>query len=111
MTSPERQRFDVDALNEDDPFEIDDGNRPHLFKHGLCPADLYDLWDCDPAYFPAQPDGEADWLLVGSAPGNAYLCAPLAPPNGERVDQCRPIGLYQASFTLTTQYVVMIERG
>jgi hypothetical protein len=28
-----RSRFDIDLLDPDNPFEIDDGNRPHLYKH------------------------------------------------------------------------------
>jgi len=28
-----RVRFDLDLLDPDDPFEIDDANRPHLYKH------------------------------------------------------------------------------
>jgi len=28
-----RIRFDPDLLDADDPFEIDEGNRAHLYKH------------------------------------------------------------------------------
>jgi len=28
-----RDRFEIDLLDPDDPFEIDDQNRPHLYKH------------------------------------------------------------------------------
>jgi len=27
------KRLDVDLLDPEDPFEIDDGNRVHLYKH------------------------------------------------------------------------------
>jgi hypothetical protein len=38
-----RARFDPELLDPDDPFEIDDGNRPHLAKHSPhTDADLMD---------------------------------------------------------------------
>jgi hypothetical protein len=108
VSEPLRTRFDVEALNPDDPFEIDMGNRPHLFKHGLSEEDLLDVWWGDPVYFPSSMSSSADWLLVGPVPGNVHLCSPLAPANSGRIDQCRPIGLYRASMALTMDYQMVI---
>jgi len=73
-----RQRFDYHLLDPEQPSEIDDGNEPHLFKHlpvhgadfvRVGPEDLYDLYVTDaPVFFPARPDGPADWLIVGQVP-------------------------------------------
>jgi hypothetical protein len=102
-----RVRFDFRLLDAEDPFEIDDGNRPHLFKH--LPVDgrgrpvavgLEDILDVylygDPLFFEANEGGSADWLMVGIVPG-LTICVPLAPPNGGDVGRCRPIGIYKAS--------------
>lgn len=111
MTQPQRTRFDVDTLDSNDPFEIDFGNTPHLYKHGLSMADLYDLWYGLPVYFPGIEAGAADWLLVGPVPGNTMLCAPLAPPNGGQYGRCRPIGLYRASVVLSMEYEDVMREG
>ena len=40
-----RERFDLDALDPDDPFELDSGNLPHLAKHAPFTAeDALDAW-------------------------------------------------------------------
>jgi hypothetical protein len=39
----DRTRFDPELLDEHDPFDIDDGNRPHLAKHS--PHSAEDLGD------------------------------------------------------------------
>jgi hypothetical protein len=40
-----KERFDVDALDPDDPFEIDDDNMPHLAKHApFTSEDVLDAW-------------------------------------------------------------------
>jgi len=47
--------FDVDALDEDWPFEVDQ-QAAHLFKHpklGL--DDVADVWASDPMFYPAKP--------------------------------------------------------
>jgi hypothetical protein len=37
--------FDPDDLDPEDPFELDSGNRPHLFKHNhYGESDLYDIY-------------------------------------------------------------------
>jgi hypothetical protein len=40
--------LDIDALDDEDPFEVDD-QAAHLFKHaGLGVDDAYDVWRSDP---------------------------------------------------------------
>lgn len=54
-----RERFDLDALDPDDPFELDSGNLPHLAKHAPFTAeDVVDAWTFgDPLFYPAADDG------------------------------------------------------
>jgi hypothetical protein len=51
-----RQRFNPDLLDgEGEPFEIDNGNRPHLFSHGhYGEHDLDDVLEHDGALFEAD---------------------------------------------------------
>lgn len=60
--------------------------------------------DGDPRLYPAKPDGEADWLIVGVIPGSVHITAPVAPPKATNHRKCRPIGLYVASFGLAKIY-------
>lgn len=107
--------FDVDLLDDDDPFEIDDFNLPHLYSHAtqtgipLGPDDIYDLWTADLLFYEATAVGDAEWLMVGIVPGNITLCVPLAPPMSGDVSKCRPIGVYEASVDLKIQYLA--DRG
>lgn len=46
--------FDLDQLDDNDPFEID-GQAAHLFKHaGLGIDDIQDVWQSDPLFY--QPN-------------------------------------------------------
>jgi len=93
--------LDIDLLDDEDPFEIDD-QAPHLFKHpGLGIADVYELWRSDPLFYPAKPP--AHWLLVGEV-GGRVLVVPLAPPDSDIPTKCRPIGCYDAATHLVTRY-------
>ena len=93
--------FDIDLLDDDDPFEIDD-QAAHLFKHAtLGAADLYEVWQGDPLFYPAIPP--ADWLMVAEVAGRV-LVVPLAPSASGDPTQCRPIGCYLASKSLADQY-------
>lgn len=108
-----RSRFNPDLLDPDDPFEIDEGNRPHLYKHlpneagrhvAVGIEDIYDVYVADlPIYYEADEEGPADWLMVGEVPA-LVLIAPLAPPNGGDEKSCRPIGIYSASGASRAQY-------
>jgi hypothetical protein len=100
-------RFDIDLLDSENPFEIDEGNRPHLHKHLpeddrgrpvlVGPSDILDVYlDGDPSYFEGSAAGAADWLMVGMVPG-LVICVPLTPPNSGDVRYCRPIGIYKPS--------------
>lgn len=106
-----RIRFDYTLVDWEggDPFEIDDGNRPHLFKHvpfGV--EDLYDMLDGEPVVAPADITlGPADWLLLAELPGEGIAVAPLAPPRAGPVEvtrQARPIGLYHAGGPEADEY-------
>jgi hypothetical protein len=96
--------FDIHRLDPEDPFEIDDDNRPHLYKHlhwsdgryiGLDIGDLYDVYFSDPIFLELV-EGPADWKMVGGMT-SLILTVPLAPPRSGDPTKCRPIGLYPAA--------------
>lgn len=94
-------RFGLDALDEDDPFEIDD-QASHLFKHApFGTDDVYEVWRSDPLFYPAMPP--ADWLMVVEIDGRV-LVVPLAPPDSGDPSRCRPIGCYLAAAHLADRY-------
>jgi hypothetical protein len=100
-----RERFDLEALDPDDPFELDDGNIPHLAKHAPFTAeDALDAWTFgEPLFYPFAEDGPADWLMVARIPG-AIVAVPLAPPLSGDPSKCRPIGVYEPSRTVAQRY-------
>lgn len=94
-----RQRFDPSLLDwEGELFEIDDGNRAHLFRHlHYGEQDLDDILEYESVLLEADlTKGDADWLLVGQPPDEPPLVVPLAPSNYGNIRQARPIGIYQA---------------
>lgn len=94
-------RFDFDLLDQQDPFEIDE-QIVHLFKHaGLGVADVLELWDSDPIFYPARPP--AHWLMLGDLEGRV-LMVPLAPSRSGDPTKCRPIGCYEAGRALADRY-------
>ena len=93
--------FDLDLLDESDPFEID-AQTAHLFKHPrLGTNDIRDVWASDPMFYPAKPP--AHWLMVAEVAGTV-LMVPLAPARDGNPKRCRPIGCYEASKHLADQY-------
>jgi hypothetical protein len=75
------ERFDLDLLDEEDPFEIDT-QAAHLFKHPhLGIDDIDDVWA-----------------------GGRVLVVPLAPARSGDPRRCRPIGCYEAADRLAAQY-------
>jgi hypothetical protein len=93
--------FDLDQLDDTDPFEIDD-QAAHLFKHAaLGIDDIYEVWESDPLFYPAIPP--AHWLMVAEIAGRV-LVVPLAPPESGNPTKCRPIGCYDAAAHLADQY-------
>lgn len=55
-----RTRFDVEALDPEDPFEID-RQLTHLYKHeGMDVSDIYEVWTDNPLFYPGREDGPAD---------------------------------------------------
>lgn len=86
--------FDLDLLDDEDPFEIDD-QAAHLFKHRrLGVEDIYDVWQSDPLFYPAKPP--AHWLMVAEVAG-VVLVVPLAPSGSDDRIRYRPIGGYVAA--------------
>ncbi|MGH2915636.1 MAG: hypothetical protein ACRDMX_11680 [Solirubrobacteraceae bacterium] len=60
-------RFDLDLLDDEDPFEID-AQAAHLFKHPhLGIDDIHDVWPGDPLFYPAI--GPAHWLMCAEVDG------------------------------------------
>ena len=100
-----RERFALEALDPDDPFEIDSGNLPHLAKHAPFTAeDALDAWTFgDPLFYPAREDEPADWLMVARIPGTVVV-VPLASSRSGDSRKCRPIGVYEASAALIGRY-------
>ena len=78
------KRFDLDALDEEDPFEID-SQAAHLFKHPHLGID------------------DAHWLMCAEV-GGRVLVVPLAPARSGDPSRCRPIGCYLAAGSLAAQY-------
>lgn len=98
-TMKDRARFDPELLDDAEPFEIDDANRPHLVKHSpYSPDDLFEAW-LDPAriFLAAEAAGPADWLLIARLPGGELVQIPLAPARSGAWQACRPIGVYPAN--------------
>ena len=115
----DRERFKVDLLDREDPFEIDNGNRPHLYKH-LPMAEhrpvsvgIEDILDAylvgNPLFYPGSDEGEADWIMIAEAPG-IVLAVPLAPPQTLNPSKCRPIGLDSASNKERERYISDLAR-
>ena len=111
------ERFDIDLLDDVNPFEIGDDNLIHLFKHGVgdrgVPLDL-DILDevflhDEPRFYEADDGGEADWLMTGLVQGQV-ITVPLAVPRSGFRSKCRPIGVYATSKRDEAQYYDDIGR-
>ena len=93
--------LDIDLLDDDEPFEIDD-QAAHLFKHApLGIDDIYEVWASEPLFYPAVPP--AHWLMVAEVAGQV-LVVPIASPDADDPTRCRPIGCYVAAQHLADQY-------
>jgi len=63
--------FDLDLLDDEDPFEIDH-QVAHLLKHpNLGVDDLADVWTSDPLFYAAVPP--AHWLMVSEVAGQVMV--------------------------------------
>jgi len=110
-----RARFDYTLLDREDPFEIDDDNLPHLYKHlpsnakgdlvAVGVEDIKEAYLGVPRFYEADEDREADWLMLGEVPGTLIIQVPLAPPNSGEYNRCRPIALYSAVTMLREKYL------
>lgn len=95
------ERFDLNSLDDDWPFEIDH-QLSHLFKHaGLGVDAIGEVWANDPLFYPAKPP--AHWLMVAEV-DSRVLVVPLAPANSSDGRRCRPIGCYVAADHLGRRY-------
>lgn len=93
--------FDLDELDDEDPFEIG-AQAAHLFKHApLGIPDVLEAWRSEPLFYPAKPP--AHWLMVAEIAGEV-LVVPLAPPDSGGQTKCRPIGCYIAAKQLADRY-------
>ena len=71
-----REPFDVDALDDTEPFEVD-RQAAHLFKHpSLGLDDVLDVWSSDPLFYPARPP--AHWLMLAEVGGRGATFARIA---------------------------------
>lgn len=96
-----RELLDIDLLDDDDPFEIDD-QAAHLFKHApLGIDDIYEVWASEPLFYPAKPP--AHWLMVAEVAGQV-LVVPITPADSHDPTRCRPIGCYNAAQHLADLY-------
>lgn len=86
--------LDLERLDRDDPFEIDDVNAPHLAKHEPFTAeDVYDAFFDDPVFVDA-PHEPAVWIMIAEIPGDLVI-VPLVRAHDE--SKIRPIGIYKAN--------------
>lgn len=93
--------FDLDLLDDDDPFEID-SQIAHLFKHAaLGIDDIYEVWQSDPGFYAARPP--AHWMMIAKV-AKRVLMVPLAPSAADDPTKCRPLGCYDASARLARTY-------
>lgn len=93
--------FDLDLLDDEWPFEIDN-QVSHLFKHPyLGIEDIAAVWMSDPLFYPAKPP--AHWLMVAEVSGRVVM-VPLTPSRSGDPSRCRPIGCYLAAGHLATRY-------
>ena len=64
------ERFDLDLLDDEDPFEID-AQAAHLFKHpNLGIDDIHDVLVSDPLFYPATPP--AHWLMCARSQAECW---------------------------------------
>ncbi len=93
--------MDLDFLDAEKPFEVDDQARQRFerSRHGL--DDMLDIWASGPLFYPAKPP--AHWLMCAEVSGRV-LIVPLAPARTGDRRRCRPIGCFEASKNLEAQY-------
>jgi len=98
VTHPmERERFDPDRLNPEEPFEIDERNRPHLYKHmpnlegrsvRVGEEDLLDLWIADePRALSRRNDKGSRRLALERRGPRTHIGRSVGPFGGRRREQ------------------------
>lgn len=94
--------FEIESLDDEDPFEID-RQAARLFKHaGFGVAGIYEVRRSDPLFYPALPP--THWLMVAEVSGTVLL-VPRAPSDNEDPRRRRPIGCYTASKYFADRYL------
>ena len=82
--------FDLDLIDENDPFEID-VQAAHLFKHPrLGIEDIRDVWASDPMFYPAKPP--AHWLMVAEVAADGHRARPFLRGPARENPGCRRRG-------------------
>ena len=100
-------RFDLDLLDDEDPFEID-AQAAHLFKHPRLGIEVIrDVWASDPMFYPAIPP--AHWLMVAEVEGTVLVVA-LAPTHDGDPKRCRPLAATPPPNTSLTDIGVTDEQ-
>lgn len=100
-------RLDVDLLDADDPFEVDQDNAPHLAKHlvmvdgrpvrvSIDDVRALFAWGAVRFYESDQSRGPAHWLIVCRIE-DAVITVPIVPAANGDPSKCRPIGLFETT--------------
>ena len=100
-------RLNVDLLDSDEPFEIDQDNAPHLAKHLLMVDgksvrvsidDVSELftWGAVRFYEGDPARGPAHWLIVCRIE-DVVVTVPIVPAANGDPSKCRPIGLFETT--------------
>ena len=61
QSNTDDEPFDIDALDEFDPFEIDRQHAPLFKHHALGVDDIYEIWKSDPIVFPPNRRHTGSW--------------------------------------------------
>lgn len=94
QSSADPWNFDPAQIDQDDPFEIDERNRPHLAKHPpYTEEDLFDAFFGAPLFVRAAHE-PAHLLMIAPIPGDMVV-VPIMP--AQSANQIRPLGIYRAS--------------
>ncbi|MDQ3877811.1 MAG: hypothetical protein M3290_05605 [Actinomycetota bacterium] len=103
------QRFDPDLLDPIDPFEIDDGNLPHLGRwEGITPDDLLEAWRGEPRLFLSPEGYPADWDLVSEVASVGTIVVPLMRAKSGDASKARPITVFRANLRTQARYLTQL---
>lgn len=66
-------QVEIDILN----WDFDEQNSEHLARHDVEPADIYVVWQSDPAYFLNLPGRIATHIMIGRDASGRTLYVPI----------------------------------